>query len=731
VLISPLSAAAHPLGNFTVNHFARLEIGNERVRVRYVVDSAEIPAFQELQTISGRADGQATDAQLRDYARRVAPQHAENLVVTLDGARLPLSVANTEISLPPGQGNLPTLRLVCDYEAALPARDGPRRLRFEDKNYLDRIGWREIVARPAPGVAVFDSTAYGNALTDELRAYPEDRLAAPLNERQAELSFAPAAPPNASPLRARDGKAFAPPERDRFAELINAKELSLGVVLLSLLLAAFWGGAHALSPGHGKTVVGAYLVGARGTAKHAAFLGLTVTVTHTSSVVALGLVALFASHYVLPEKLLPLLSLASGLLVLGIGLQLFSQRLRAALGYAPVHDHHHHEHGHEHAHGHQAAGSKRQEAGPDSSLLPHPSSLHSHLPPGADDEPVTWRSLLALGVSGGLVPCPSALVMMLSAITLGRIGFGLVLVVAFSVGLAATLTAIGLAFVYAGRALKDRARNSTLVRVVPVLSALVIACLGAVLCYQSLHLNDGLILNALSNFWHAEEPSFQTLSARAILGLGLLYGLKHATEADHVVAVSTIVSEHRNLLRAALVGAWWGTGHTLSLVVAGAFVLALRVAIPEQVAGWLEFGVALMIIGLGANAVWRAWQRREEIHVHQHQHDGVPHAHVHLHEAAPRIGWKPLLVGAMHGLAGSAALTVLVLTQISSPLVGMFALLVFGVGSIIGMLLMSGLVGLPFALSAQRLTRMHFALQFAAGLFSVAFGLWYAYGAGR
>ena len=708
-------AAAHPLGNFTVNHYSRLSVGAERIKVRYVVDLAEIPAFQELQTISGNANGAATPAQLDAYAARAAAQYADNLQLEIEGARLSLRVVANTISLPPGAGNLPTLRLVCDYETTRPAPPG--RVRFVDNNHADRIGWREISVTPESGLNIFDSTAYGNAITDELKQYPQEFITAPLSEKTAEFSFtAGALPANAKPLRNRDGRPFVPAARDRFAELIAVPQLTPSIVLLGLLLAAFWGGMHALSPGHGKTVVGAYLVGSRGTAKHAAFLGLTVTITHTSSVIALGLIALFASHYILPETLFPFLSLASGLLVLGIGLNIFARRFSAALGLSLPH-----EHDAAHGHTHQETGNQH------SALSPQHSALHSHLPP----EAITWRGLLALGISGGLLPCPSALVVMLSAITLGRIGYGLVLVLAFSVGLAATLTAIGLAFVYAGRALKERAANSTLLRVVPVLSALVIACLGAVLCYQALLLNDAQMLTALQNFWHTEEPSFQTMSARAILGLGLLFGLKHATEADHVVAVSTIVSEHQNLFRAALVGALWGTGHTLSLVIVGAIVLGLRVTIPEHVAGWLEFGVALMIIGLGLNALWRAWQHRESIHVHQHRHDGLPHAHVHLHEAAPtRIGIKPLLVGAMHGLAGSAALTVLVLTQIPSPLVGFMALLVFGVGSIAGMLLMSGLIGLPFALSARRLTRMHYVLQFAAGIFSIGFGLWYAYKTG-
>lgn len=250
------------------------------------------------------------------------------------------------------------------------------------------------------------------------------------------------------------------------------------------------------------------------------------------------------------------------------------------------------------------------------------------------------------------------------------------------------------------------------------------------------------------------ETSFTSVGVFVLLGLGLVFGLKHATEVDHVVAVSTIVSEHRNVWRSALVGALWGAGHTASLVIVGVLVLVFRVAIPLPVARWLEFGVALMIIGLGALAVSRVLRKRPGIHIHrhlhQHSHDGQSHVHIHFHEhgtehsseapshssqgsryshshAISQLGFKPLLVGAMHGLAGSAALTLLVLTQIQSVSLGLLYLTLFGIGSTFGMLLMSGLIGLPFALSGQRLTSLNYGLQTAAGALSIAFGLWYAY----
>jgi ABC-type nickel/cobalt efflux system permease component RcnA len=236
-----------------------------------------------------------------------------------------------------------------------------------------------------------------------------------------------------------------------------------------------------------------------------------------------------------------------------------------------------------------------------------------------------------------------------------------------------------------------------------------------------------------------------SLSTLAVLSIGLVFGLKHASEVDHVVAVSTIVSQHKNVWHSALVGAMWGAGHTAALLVVGAVVLGLRVAIPERVSGWLEFAVALMIIGLGVSALWRALRKSAEVHVHEHLHDGVSHKHVHFHEketrhkpashvlhshAVAQVGWKPVLMGTMHGLAGSGALTLLVLTQISSPWVGLLYLLIFGLGSIVGMLLMSGLIGLPFSLTSRNLTNVHHKLQTVAAVLSIAFGCWYAYETG-
>ncbi|CAN5622226.1 hypothetical protein BH20ACI3_BH20ACI3_32190 [soil metagenome] len=494
-------------------------------------------------------------------------------------------------------------------------------------------------------------------------------------------------------------------------------------------------------------MVGAYLVGSRGTAKHAAFLGLTVTATHTSSVFALGLVTLLASQYVLPEKLFPTLSLASGAIILALGLSLFVTRLRSPVGYPKHtpenqdrrHDHsrvHAHSPSHAHEHSHEPQHDDEQIISGDRGTLVHTHGgrEHTHLPPGANGSPVTWRNLLALGVSGGILPCPSALVVLLSAIYLHRVGYGLLLIIAFSVGLASVLTGIGLAFVYAGRWVQRTTGETrvaaSLVRVVPVLSAFVIASVGALLCYQALE-QVGIRLRVLLS----DLPG--PYSTASVLAFGLVLGLKHAVEADHLAAVTTIVSERSSLLAASLVGGLWGVGHTLSLLVAGIAVILFHLRISEQTALALEFCVGLMLMALGANSL-RKLMRGGTLPLHWHRHGAHLHAHPHVHDGIDerdfphthhglRLSARPLLVGMVHGLAGSAALMLLVLSTISSPLAGLLYILVFGIGSVGGMMLMSALVGLPLRLTATRFARAHFVVRCLAGLFSLSFGLFMVY----
>jgi sulfite exporter TauE/SafE len=221
-----------------------------------------------------------------------------------------------------------------------------------------------------------------------------------------------------------------------------------------------------------------------------------------------------------------------------------------------------------------------------------------------------------------------------------------------------------------------------------------------------------------------------------VLAFGFVLGLKHAVEADHLAAVSAIVSERKSLWASSLVGGLWGLGHTVALLVAGVVVILFHFRVGERTERVLEFTVGLMLIALGANAL-RRLARGGHLHLHTHRHGGREHIHPHIHDGAPdpdphthhglRLGPRPLLVGMVHGLAGSAALTLLVLSTISSPFVGLLYLVVFGVGSAGGMMLMSALFGLPVYLTATRFARANLAVRGLAGLFSLCLGLFTVY----
>lgn len=482
-----LAAKAHPLGNFSVNQYAGIEIDKNSVRLHQILDLAEIPTFQESQNIDADKNGELSDAELSAYLEKISPNYIANLNLSVDGKNVRLQPTEKKAELREGSGNLKTLRIewILKGNLAIENLKDIHKLNFENKNYLERIGWNEIVVGRTPGINVFNSDVFGSGISNELNAFPQESIDAPLSERTAELSFTSGnVPADAMVLQNRDGHKTAAVQKDGFAELINAEVITPTVIFFGLLLAFGLGAMHAMSPGHGKAVVGAYLVGSKGTPKHAVFLGLTVTITHTLGVFALGLLTLFASNYILPEKIMPFLNFFSGLLVLFIGLTLFKDRLLLFLGYkTDSHHHHHHDHVHSHhSHDHSHSDHDHHHAH-DGLTHTHGGSTHTHLPP----EKVTWKSLIALGISGGLLPCPSALVLMLSAISLNRIGYGLILTFMFSVGLAATLTAFGLIFLYLGKFFENKSlAENPFIKALPVMSSFVIACLGAVICYRAL-----------------------------------------------------------------------------------------------------------------------------------------------------------------------------------------------------------------------------------------------------
>jgi len=464
-------AAAHPLGNFTVNSYSRLDFAAGTVQVTYIVDYAEIPTFQLMPRLDTNGDGAFDAVESAAFLDSALPDLVRGVQLTVGGRAVALKTGAATAVFVPGQGGLPTLRVEAHLDAALPPDwSTAGAARYADGNFGDRLGWREVVVRGGTGVAIDGDAALAEDRSDELRSYPQDMLTTPLNRREATFTLRPAA--GAAP-GAASAAAVVPGERGpiggltttRVAGLAQVEQLTPGAIALAILAAIFWGALHALSPGHGKTVVAAYLIGTRGTARHAVFLGLTVTITHTLGVFALGAVTLWLARYLLPETLYPWLNVLSGVAVVVIGATLAWQRLRGTRETLPGHAHDEGVVGQVHSHGGRA---------------------HTHLPPGAAGERVTRRSLLALGVSGGLIPCPSALVLLLGAIALGRTGFGLLLVLAFSVGLASVLTAIGLLCVHARRLFGRLSFEPRVPRLLPVASALAITLAGLAIVIDAL-----------------------------------------------------------------------------------------------------------------------------------------------------------------------------------------------------------------------------------------------------
>jgi ABC-type nickel/cobalt efflux system permease component RcnA len=440
-LLAPIAAQAHPLGNFTINRFSRIEVSGPRVYVFYVLDMAEIPTFQ-----AGKIDAAA-------YARRIA----SNAHLTVGGQRVPLVPLKHALAHPMGAGGLHTTRLQIVLQG--PLLKGATSFSYRDTNYSDRIGWKEIL--------VGASTP---SISHELSAYPKDMLQSPLDVTSAAGRLAPGHGSDVPPALLT-GKALEAPDRVAdagFSKLITRSHLSLLVILVSLGAALFWGAAHALSPGHGKTIVTAYLVGQRGTPWHAALLGLIVTATHTIGVFALGFVTLLLSQFIVPDHLYPWLNLTSGLLVVGIGGSVLLARIRRRSS-AHGHGHeHHHDHGHSHGRIRMRGQDHEHDHG------------HSHVPssPG-------MRGLVAVGISGGLLPCPSALVVLLAAISLHRVAFGLALIVAFSAGLALSITSVGLIAVLAKRVFGRLNFEGRAVSLLPALSALVIVIAGVAMTLRA------------------------------------------------------------------------------------------------------------------------------------------------------------------------------------------------------------------------------------------------------
>jgi nickel/cobalt transporter (NicO) family protein len=532
--IVPAVAFAHPLGNFTINHYAGIRVGRDAVLLDFVLDRAEIPTFQEVRRLDPNGDGTIDPGEAAALRGPECIAQAPFLDLRVGASRPALELIAAGLTFPPGAGGLPTMRLVCTFRVPLPTPlPAATTLSFEDASFPERIGWREITVVGdgttigAAGGAAVPPTA---SVSSRLSAYPTDLLATPLDMRSASVAVTPGGPalaplavldatqlPGASAggVTAAVSDGLPATEADpipaaaarvpaataavpggvgtEIAGLLEARDLTPLAFVLSLLTAALLGAGHALTPGHGKTVMAAYLVGSRGTARHAVGLGLSVTVSHTFGILVLAGIVLGAGSALPPEAFNRWAPLASALLVLGIGGwlvagQLRARRARRAAVTAPMH-----EHAHDHAHddAHDDAHEHADELdGTTPGEHAHGGARHRRLT--AEGSRITWRSLALLGLAGGIVPSTNALLLLLAAIASGRPAWGLVLVIAFGVGMAAVLGGVGLALVHA-RGLAARSgsgrvgiRIGRLVAVAPAVGAAAVLALGLWLTSQAL-----------------------------------------------------------------------------------------------------------------------------------------------------------------------------------------------------------------------------------------------------
>ncbi|MEU9585967.1 nickel transporter [Streptomyces werraensis] len=493
-LVPAAEASAHPLGNFTVNRYDGLVAAPGELRVHHVEDLAEIPATQAAPDLAGLG----RDA----WARQRCATAARDGAVLADGRPAPLTVRAARVRVRPGQAGLDTLRVECRLTAPLP-RGRAVAVEFRAAGGDSGPGWREITAQ-GDRATLAASDVPEASLSARLTRYPEDRLASPPDTRTASLRIRPGGPALAAggaDEADAPASAILPRGADRWTraldDLVARRDLTVGFAALALLLAVVLGAMHALAPGHGKTLMAATAAARGGRARMRDVLPMaaSVTVTHTLGVVALGLLVTAGSAAA--PSVVAWLGIASGVLVTLAGAQLVRRALRQrghhthahphghehAPGHGPEHPHEHtpgqgHEHAHPHDHGHSPAS------------LTHTHGGRTHTHPAAP----TLRGTILLGFAGGLVPSPSAVVVLVGAAALGHAWFGLLLVVAYGVGLALTLTAAGYAVVRAGgsvsRLLARRPRWTSapwaalVRRSAPLGSACVVLVLGAGLVFR-------------------------------------------------------------------------------------------------------------------------------------------------------------------------------------------------------------------------------------------------------
>jgi high-affinity nickel-transport protein len=752
------------MGNFSINHYAKIKVGAKSVQILYLLDFAEIPTYQDVREYGFIP--KTDDPALASYLSKQAEVLRNGITVEDNGTPLQLTCISRQAMFAEGASGLPTMKLGIAYRAVLPPAAGAssHKLTYSDNNYAGHTGWKEVVLDSEEDASILSTSASRTDRSQELTNYPTDLLNSPPQQTAASIDFrAVGASPErhtkeqavlleraeklaaessvplsradqtrlgartralaekkvalqphvqssttekvATPLRAN---AQSTP-RSRFTQLIlTRKKLDFWFLLSAALIAAGLGALHALEPGHGKTLVAAYLVGSRGTARHAVLLGFVVTAAHTAGVYLLGAVALYASHYIVPEQLYPWLGAISGLTVVGLGVLMLLRHLTGQAGE------HSHIVGESHSHWFTSLLERSRSQPP------------APVTSGEPVKPISLGQLCTLGITGGVVPCPAALVVLLSAFSLHRTGFGLFLITAFSLGLAVVLVAVGLTMVYAKRFIVRVSPAGHLQRYLPLLSSSFMVILGIGIAASALTATFGAGLAFVSKD--------KLLPFLTVILLGLFLGMRHSTDPDHVVAVSTIVSRQGSIRNSATIGALWGLGHTLTIFLVGSAIIIFGVVIPPRMGLAMEFSVALMLIVLGVLNLTGLMNWITERFTPARSSSTSASASGNEGRFGRTVGTlgiyqtiRPFVIGLVHGLAGSAAVALLVLSTIKSPFWATAYLLVFGGGTMVGMMAMTIAMSLPLVYTSKRYVRTSRFITLTSGVVSLAFGLFLVY----
>ena len=473
-LAAPL--AAHPLGNFTINHLTKLSVDATSVRIRYVLDMAEIPTFQALRAET--SDGKMTATQLEAYAGRLSTTILPELHLSANGASASFTADRVSGTTRPGAGGLPTLYVTIDAHASRPA--GSTTLSYDDTTFAGRLGWHDVVVAPA------------TEPTRELTAYPSVLIGSPRSTSAVDLSL------NARGIVASHARTAVDVQTSTAgpsaASQVRSNQLSdmlargtgdIKFVALTFLVAIALGALHALEPGHGKTLLAISLVGARATVKQATILATALTFAHTIGVLALGVAINLFKGYFVPETIYPWITLVSGVVIAIIGARAVQRQIENRQPLAHVHAHAHAAtHDHDHDHVHHAHGGAHDQGHDHGHSHDHDDLEHAraHAIPGS--APLTFGGTVWAAMSGGVAPCPAALVVLLAAVALNQVAYGIFVIVAFSFGLAATLTGLGIAVVRGASWLQNRPQFERFVTYGPLASAIVISTIGAIMVGQ-------------------------------------------------------------------------------------------------------------------------------------------------------------------------------------------------------------------------------------------------------